>query len=49
MNSLKDTKEFILLFKDPFTGKNIKAVCSKWPAKMDLNFTEFACDFVEVP
>ena len=37
------------LFKDPFTGKNVKVICSKWPAKMSLNFTEFTCSFVEVP
>ena len=36
-------------FKDPFTGKSIKVVCSKWPAKMGLNFTEFTCNFTEVP
>ena len=37
------------LFKDPFTGKSVKVICSKWPAKMSLNFTEFTCNFTEIP
>ncbi|MFU2088946.1 phage tail protein [Avibacterium gallinarum] len=36
-------------FHDPFTNSRKKVVCSKWPAKMGKTYTEFSCEFREVP
>ena len=36
-------------YQDPYSGQKRKVICGKWPAKMGLHFTEFTCEFEEVP
>lgn len=36
-------------FLDPYTGEKKKVVCGKWPAKIGKAYTEFSCDFEEIP
>lgn len=36
-------------YEDPYTKKKKKVVCDKWPAKVGITYTEFNCEFREVP
>lgn len=36
-------------FNDPYSQTKKKVICAKWPAKMGKVYTEFACEFEEVP
>ncbi|TNH06621.1 phage tail protein [Testudinibacter sp. TR-2022] len=36
-------------FNDPYTGTKKKVVCGKWSAAMGQVYTEFSCEFEEVP
>ncbi|MBE2898079.1 phage tail protein [Pasteurellaceae bacterium 20609_3] len=36
------------LYNDPFLGKAVKVVCTKWTASMGRTHTEFNCEFEEV-
>ncbi|MGC6407553.1 phage tail protein [Bisgaard Taxon 45] len=35
-------------FTDPLSKEKKKVVCTQWPAKMGIAYTEFSCEFKEV-
>ncbi|MGV6989662.1 phage tail protein [Testudinibacter sp. P80/BLE/0925] len=35
------------LWQDPYSGKQVKVICSKWSAKMGRTHTEFSCEIKE--